>query len=280
MAHLEFEFPFKSWTPDRREILVAKLFQFGFEGFSEKDELLQAYIEEGKFSEKDFNVLLDEFRKEGMKVQYRFHITPEQNWNEEWEKKFEPVLIKEKVLIRAPFHDPGEDLECTLVIEPKMSFGTGHHYSTRLMIEEMMNLELASLSVLDMGCGTGVLGIYACHRGARRVLGVDNDQWAFENAIENVEQNSAGAMEVRLGDAGSLGEECFDVVLANITRNILVRDMTIYAAHLVRGGNLLISGILSEDVLYVLNAAYASGLEHTGTKEDCNWILLTFHKSL
>lgn len=278
MAYLEFEIPIMSWSSNEREILLARLSLIGFEGFAEDEELTQAYIREEEFSAELFNQVIDDLSEQGLQVQYRFHKTVDQNWNEEWEKKFTPVIIKEKVLIRAPFHDSDNDLPLTLVIEPKMSFGTGHHYTTRLMIEALLEYDLEGKSVLDMGCGTGVLGIYACIRGAKRVLGVDNDQWAYENALENVERNEASAMEVRLGDAQVLDEDQFDVVLANITRNILVRDIPEYKKHLKSGGFLLISGILAEDVQFVLNAAYRSGLSHTNTLEESNWLALSFVK--
>ena len=157
-----------------------------------------------------------------------------------------------------------------------MSFGTGHHHTTRLMLLEMMKHELEGRSVLDMGCGTGVLGIYACKAGAGRVLGVDFDQWAYKNALENVERNGTLNMEVRLGELGVLGEEVFDLVLANITRNTLVRDISVYANHLVKKGVIIVSGILAEDVQYVLNAAYQCDLSHLNTMENSNWISLAF----
>ena len=159
MAFLEFEIPARSWSSNQREILLAMMSQIGFEGFVEGDDIIQAYIEEEQHSESVLNRLIDELSGLGIKVQYRYHKTEDQNWNEEWEKKFNPVLIGGKVLIRAPFHGSSDDLPCTLIIEPKMSFGTGHHHTTRLMILEMMKHELEGRRVLDMGCGTGVLGI-------------------------------------------------------------------------------------------------------------------------
>ena len=279
MAYLEFEIPIRSWSSNDREILLARLSVIGFEGFVENDDLIQAYIQKEQFSGESFNHVIDDLSRAGLHVQYRFHETIDQNWNEEWEKKFTPVVIKEKVLIRAPFHETSGDLPCTLIIEPKMSFGTGHHHTTRIMIEAMMEHDLKGKKVLDMGCGTGVLGIYASQLGAERVLGLDNDQWAYENALENVERNGASAMEVRLGDVSELGEEMFDVVLANITRNTLVRDIPVYHNHLEIGGLLVVSGILAEDVQFILNAAYRCGLDHLGTREESNWISLSFIKT-
>ncbi len=278
MAYLEFEIPTRSWSSDEKEILLAKMSQIGFEGFAEGDNIIQAYIEEKEHSTHAMNRMIDELSELGIKVQYRFHRREDQNWNEEWEKQFEPVLIGDKVLIRAPFHNSSSDLPVTIVIEPKMSFGTGHHVTTRLMILEMMKHPMKGMRVLDMGCGTGILGIYACIMGAKRVLGIDVDQWAFKNALENAERNCTSSMEVRLGDVGVLGEELFDIVVANITRNILVRDMPHYADHLETKGILLMSGILAEDVQYVLNAAYDCNLIHLYTMEESNWISLRFVK--
>ncbi|MCK5065870.1 MAG: 50S ribosomal protein L11 methyltransferase [Bacteroidales bacterium] len=278
MAYLEFEIPARSWSSSEKEILFAKMSQIGFEGFVEGEDDIQAYIEEQHYSSDDLNLLIDELATFNIKVQYRYHRTEDQNWNEEWEKKFDPVVVDKGVLIRAPFHDSSGDLECTLVIEPKMSFGTGHHHTTILMIREMGSLDMEGRCILDMGCGTGVLGIFGCLKGASRVLGVDYDQWAYENALENVERNGATCMEVRLGDVGVLGQEMFDIILANITRNTLVRDMSEYASHLVVGGRILVSGILAEDAQYVLNEAYRCGLNHENTKEESNWISLSFVK--
>jgi len=252
--------------------------EIGFDGFIEGADDIQAYINEEQYLAEKLNQLSDELAGINIKLQYRFHRTEDQNWNEEWERKFEPVLIDERVLIRAPFHDSSNDLECTLVIEPKMSFGTGHHHTTKLMIREMAKHPLKGKRVLDMGCGTGVLGIYACKLGAARVLGVDNDQWAYENALENIRRNRITAMDVRLGDVGVLFQEKFDIILANITRNTLVRDMSVYAEHLLDQGLLVISGILAEDVQFVLNEAYRCELKHMNTAEEANWISLTFNK--
>jgi len=278
MAYLEFIIPARSWTSTEKEILYAKMGQIGFEGFVEGEDDIQAFIEEELYLPEDLNQLIDELAGMNIKLQFRFHRTEDQNWNEEWERKFSPVLIDGRVLIRAPFHDSSEDIECTLVIEPKMSFGTGHHHTTKLMIREMGNHPMKGKRILDMGCGTGVLGIYACYLGAAWVLGVDNDQWAYENALENIRRNGTTAMDVRLGDVSILHQDKFDMILANITRNTLVRDMSVYTKHLSEQGRMIISGILAEDVQYVLNEAYRCGLKHTSTGEEANWISLTFIK--
>jgi ribosomal protein L11 methyltransferase len=278
MPFLEYEIPVRSWTTEEKEIVIAKMSLLGFEGFTEGEDIIQAYIDEMAHSGDAINLLEDELSDLGITLQYRYHRREDQNWNEEWESKFQPVKIEDRVLIRAPFHDASDDLPCTLVIEPKMSFGTGHHHTTRLMIREMLQFELKGRHILDMGCGTGILAICAAKMGASRILGVDKDQWAYENALENVGRNGTGQVEIRLGEVNVLEEEPFDLILANITRNILVRDMSEYEAHLKKKGNLVVSGFLAEDVQYVLNAAYRSRLSHLHTIEESNWICLSFTK--
>lgn len=278
MAYLEFEIPVRSWSREQREIVMAKMSMIGFEGFLEEDHFFQAYIEESRYSGDSINHLTDELSDIGILFRYHYHLKEEQNWNESWEKQFEPVVIGEEVLIRAPFHGSGQDLPCTLVIEPKMSFGTGHHYTTRLMIRELLSLPLEGMRVLDMGCGTGILAIFASKSGARRVLAVDNDQWAYENALENAARNGTPSVEIRLGSTDVLGNETFDLILANITRNVLVRDIPEYEKRLDRRGTLIVSGFLAEDVQPVLNAGYRCGIDHQNTVEDNNWICLTFKK--
>jgi len=278
VSYLEFEIPVRSWTRSEMEIVMAKMSRIGFEGFVETEEMVQAYIEKDVYSSDLLNEMLDELSDLGLRVQYRFHETEDQNWNEEWEKKFEPVIIGDNVLIRAPFHSSTADLEYTIIIEPKMSFGTGHHHTTRLMISEIMKHDLKDCRVLDMGCGTGILGILACKLQAGRVLGIDFDQWAYENALENVLRNDSGTMEVRLGNVSALGSEIFDFVFANITRNTLVSDIPEYYHHLEKGGILIVSGILAEDVQFVLNSAYLAGLTHMNTNEESNWLSLSFVK--
>ena len=278
MAYFEFEIPVRSWSREEREIVIAKMTRIGFDGFVEGDHFFQAYIKDNRYSGEAVNILIDELSAIGIRFSYHYHQMEDQNWNESWESKFKPVLIEDQVLIRAPFHDDNQDLPCTLIIEPKMSFGTGHHYTTRMMVREMLHQPMNGKRVLDMGCGTGVLSILASKRGASMVVGVDNDQWAYENALENLERNETSAVEIRLGEVDVMGQEMFDLILANITRNVLVKDMSAYEQHLSREGTLIVSGFLAEDVQHVLNAGYRCGMNHLNTVEDNNWICLTFKK--
>lgn len=278
MAYLEFEIPVRSLSREEKEIIMSKMSVIGFDGFVEGEHFIQAYIEDSRYSGNRINDLTDELEGLGIRFKYHYHLIEDQNWNETWESKFHPTLIDGKVLIRAPFHDSGQDIPCTLIIEPKMSFGTGHHFTTRLMVREMLRYPLKGKQVLDMGCGTGVLSILASKSGASRVVGIDNDQWAYENALENVERNETSSVEIRLGEVDVIGKEEFDLILANITRNVLVKDMAVYEQHLSRNGTLIVSGFLAEDVQHVLNAGYQCGINHLNTIEDNNWICLTFKK--
>jgi ribosomal protein L11 methyltransferase len=278
MAYFEFEIPVRSWSREEREIVIAKMTRIGFDGFVEGDHFFQAYIKDNRYSGEAVNSLIDELSAIGIRFRYHYHQLEDQNWNKSWESKFKPVLIEDQVLIRAPFHDDNQDLPCTLIIEPKMSFGTGHHYTTRMMVREMLHQPMNGKRVLDMGCGTGVLAILASKRGASMVVGIDNDQWAYENALENMERNETSAVEIRLGEVDVMGQEKFDLILANITRNVLVKDMSAYEQHLSREGTLIVSGFLAEDVQLVLNAGYQCGMNHLNTLEDNNWICLTFKK--
>lgn len=278
MAYFEFEIPVRSWSREEREIVMAKMTQIGFDGFVEGDHFFQAYIKDSRYSGEEVNTLIDELSAIGIRFSYHYHQMEDQNWNKAWESKFKPVLIEDQVLIRAPFHDDSRDIPCTLIIEPKMSFGTGHHYTTRMMVREMLHQPMNGKRVLDMGCGTGVLAILASKLGAYSVIGVDNDQWAYENALENLDRNETSAVEIRLGEVDVMGQEKYDLILANITRNVLVKDISAYEQHLSREGTLVVSGFLAEDVQPVLNAGYRCGMNHLTTLEDNNWICLTFKK--
>ena len=279
MSHLEFSIHCKPENQETHDILIAYLSDIGFDGFQENEGAVQAFVAKEGFSWDTFSETRDLLKACGIEIIYKYLETDDQNWNEEWEKNFVPVKIDEKVLIRAPFHSSDSDPPCTIVIEPKMSFGTGHHQTTRLMIKAMMQIDLSGKSILDMGSGTGILGIYASMNGAGNVVGVDIDNWAFENAKENIERNGIHNMEMRLGDVSELSNEIFDVVVANINRNVLVRDIPAYVRHLEPGGDMILSGFLTEDVQYILDTAYANKLVHNTTTEDEGWLILSFIKN-
>lgn len=204
---------------------------------------------------------------------------PDKNWNEEWEKQHHPVLVEaengKKIWVRAPFHEHRTDVDYEIEIEPKMSFGTAHHATTYMMLSYLAELPLEGLRVLDMGCGTAVLGILAKMRGADYVEGIDIDEWAYNNAIENVQRNGV-EMTIRIGDASLLDkrEDKFDLVIANINRNILLNDMAAYAAVLNPGGTLLLSGFYESDIPALQQHAATFGLQIQQTKSRQSWAAL------
>ena len=258
-----------------RDILVAELGALGFESFTETDDGgLSAYIQSGDWNDGMLEqVQILDSEEVDFKVE-RENIE-QVNWNQEWEKNFEPIDVLGKVSIRAPFHQV-PDLEYNIEIEPKMSFGTGHHETTHLMIEHLLELNLHGKRVLDMGCGTGILAIFAEMRGAVALDAIDIDPWCYENSLENVSRNNCDKIRVFQGDAGLLKEQIYDVIIANINRNILLQDMTSYVKCLNPQGVLLLSGFYREDVDQIDDKANELGLELRAQKERNNWVGLKY----
>jgi ribosomal protein L11 methyltransferase len=258
-----------------REILVAELGAVGFESFTETDDGgLSAYIQSDEWIEgmlEQVQILSSdevEFKVERENIE-------QVNWNEEWEKNFEPIEVQGKVSVRAPFHS-GKELEYNIVIEPKMSFGTGHHETTHLMIEHLLEVDLQGKKVLDMGCGTGILAIFSEMRGASEVDAIDIDPWCYENSVENAARNNCRKIKVFEGDAGLLKEQQFDVLIANINRNILLEDMSSYVRCLKPGGLLLLSGFYVEDMEQIGRKAQELGLKLLDEKERNRWVGLKY----
>ena len=244
---------------EQAEILTAELADFPFESFETEDGLLKAYIPAVRLSgcKTDVDALLARRGVEG-----RYAVIPTQNWNASWESDFPPVDVEGRLRIRAPFHDPAPAGEMEAVVLPRMSFGTGHHATTWLMSRAVLGLGVAGRTGLDMGSGTGVLAIVAAKCGAAHVDAVDIDDWADENCRENVAANGvADRVEPMLGDVGRIAGRRYDFILANINRNVLVADMPAYAAALVPGGDLVMSGFLEADTAAVTQAAAEQGME-------------------
>jgi len=258
-----------------REILVAELGAVGFESFTETDDGgLSAYIQNDDWADE----MLEQVQilsSEEVEFKVERENIEQVNWNEEWEKNFEPIEVQGKVSVRAPFHG-GEKLEYNIVIEPKMSFGTGHHETTHLMIEHLLEIDLQDKKVLDMGCGTGILAIFSEMRGASDVEAIDIDPWCYENSVENAARNSCRKIKVFEGDAGLLKEQQFDVIIANINRNILLDDMSSYVKCLNPGGLLLLSGFYREDMEQIDRKAQELGLKLLGEKERNRWVGLKY----
>ena len=261
-----------------RDLLVDTLGNEGpYESFVETKEGLKAYVPVDLFDETWLRQQMQELRDQFPIFNSQFSIQemPDKNWNEEWEKGHQAVLVEYEggsVWVRAPFHPHREDVNYELIIEPKMSFGTAHHPTTYMMLSYVAELDMQGRRVLDMGCGTAVLGILAKMRGAEYVEGVDIDEWAFNNARENAASNGVEIV-LKLGDASSL-QGCFDVVIANINRNILLNDMGRYAAVLNAGGTLLLSGFYEADEAALVARAGELGMTLEGKKNRDGWSAL------
>ncbi|WP_407499452.1 50S ribosomal protein L11 methyltransferase [Elizabethkingia anophelis] len=272
--YLEFDFkiePVEPWN----EILMAELIEQGFDSFTENPDGILAYIQAELLNEEELkNQWL--LNHDEVKISYTYKEMPNINWNEEWEKNFQPINVEDKVLIRAEFHE-SQGLEEEIIIQPKMSFGTGHHATTYLMIQQMMDMDFQGKKVLDMGCGTSVLAIYAKKKGASDVLGIDIDEWAVENSRENAERNNT-PMRVELGTADNLGQEKFDIILANINRNILISDIPRYVEVLQPGGSLLLSGLCFFDVDDILQVCNEQNLQLQKKLQREEWVSLLLTK--
>lgn len=264
-----------------RDLLVDALGNEGpYDSFVETPTGLKAYVQESLFDEDWLKEQLADI-EEMTSCSYTFENLPDKNWNEEWEKQHKPVLVEaangKRVWVRAPFHEHRSDVDYEIEIEPKMSFGTAHHQTTYMMLSYLSELELAGQRVLDMGCGTAVLAILAKIRGADYVEAIDIDEWAYNNAIENAQRNGV-ELNVRIGDASLLTDQQFDLIIANINRNILLNDMAAYAKVLAQGGTLLLSGFYESDVPVLQQHAEALGLQLQQQKVRQSWAALRLLK--
>ncbi|UJF30049.1 50S ribosomal protein L11 methyltransferase [Kaistella sp. 97-N-M2] len=272
--YLEFNFkiePLQPWN----EILMAELIEIGFDSFTEEHDGILAYIQKDLFKEEDLKAL-HLLQNPDIKISYSFQEMPNINWNEEWEKNFSPINIEGKVSIRAEFHE-NQNLPHEIIIQPKMSFGTGHHATTYLMIQQMLDLDFQNKSVLDMGCGTSVLAIFAKQQGAGKTVAIDIDEWSVENSIENAARNNV-KLEISQGTAENLGSENFDIILANINRNILISDIPTYVSVLNEGGKLLLSGLCFFDVDDILEVCTAQKLTLKKKLQREEWVSLLLEK--
>ena len=257
------------------DILIAQLGEVGFESFVETEAGVSAYIQQADFDEERFEKV-QLFTSELFTIEHNSEVIEQVNWNEEWERNFDPIEVSGSCVVRAPFHEPfGVPYE--IIIEPKMSFGTGHHETTHMMLQFLLESDLKGNTVLDMGCGTAVLAILSELRGASDIDAIDIDEWCVENSEENAARNNCTRIRVRLGDAGLLSsEKKYDLIIANINRNILINDMPVYVSCLKKGGILLLSGFYSEDLKMISECCVKNGLQFVENKERNNWIAAKF----
>ena len=260
------------------DILLAELGELAFDSFVETEEGLSAYIQE---HDNTTDLLNDVFilNNPEFKVSYETEEIEQVNWNEEWEKNFEPINVDDLCYVRAPFHEE-KNVRYEIVIEPKMSFGTGHHETTFMMMKHLLNIDVTDMEVLDMGCGTAILAILALMKGAKHADAIDIDNWCYLNSIENAERNNITNIDVYEGDAALLADKTnkYNLVIANINRNILLNDMEAYAKTLKTGGIILFSGFYIEDITAIEEAANQQNMFLDNQLERNNWASLKFIK--
>ena len=256
------------------DILIAELGEVGFESFVETEEGLNAYIQKADWNEhimEDIQIL----NSSEFEISYAFEEIEQVNWNEEWEKNFNPIIVDGLCSVRAPFHDK-PNTTYDIVIEPKMSFGTGHHETTHMMIQFILKHDFENKSVLDMGCGTGILAILAEMKGAKPIDAIDYDNWCYLNSLENVEKNGCKHITVLEGDANLLKNRSYDIIIANINRNILLNDINVYASCLNKSGFLFLSGFYKEDIPTIEEECNRLLLKLVEINEENNWVALKF----
>ena len=276
MIYTQISFKISPDTQENREILVAMLSELPFESFDETTEFVLGYIPGESANLEEINAVTSLLP---FSVNTENEMIPDQNWNEVWEKNyFKPLLIGNRCLVRAPFHTEYKPAEFELVIEPKMAFGTGNHETTTLVAEQILEMDLTGKTVLDMGCGTGILGMLASLKGAKSVTAIDIDTWSFESTVENARLNNIFNLEAKLGDARLLGDELFEIIFANIHKNVILTDLPVYESVLQSGGKLYLSGFYTQDMPDVKAKAESLGLIETGFQEKNNWVVYSFEK--
>lgn len=259
------------------EIVIAQLAELGFESFTETESGIQGFIREDMYQEIPVSIYLQEiFEAHGLS--HSIQKIAAQNWNALWESAYEPVVIAGKCRVRAPFHAADTSMQYEIIIEPRMSFGTAHHETTSLMLELLMQEDVKGKRVLDMGCGTGVLAILANKMQAAQVVAIDNDEWAYSNAVDNMEKNGSPDVIVIQGEAGAIPGPDYDLIIANINRNVLLRDIPVYAAYLKEHGVLLMSGFYEQDLDQITVASEQSGLQYVSHQSDNKWVGAKFVK--
>lgn len=271
--YIGYHFTIKPLEPGA-EILIAELGETPFESFIETENGISAYIQKEYWNEDMLNDI-QILKSDEFDISYTFEEIEQVNWNEEWEKNFEPIDVDNTCWVRAPFHEK-TDAKYDIVIEPKMSFGTGHHETTYMMIQHLLETDLDNKKTLDMGCGTAILAILAEMRGAKPIDAIDIDNWCYLNSIENAERNNCRHISVFEGDASLLEGKNYDVIIANINRNILLNDMNQYVACLNKGGMLFLSGFYEEDIPAIDASCVEKGLTFIKKLSRNNWVSLKY----
>jgi ribosomal protein L11 methyltransferase len=256
---------------------MAAFADYGFESFEEKESNFSAYIPQVNFNKDTFKEL-DIFRNPEIKIEYEFKTIQSQNWNALWESNFEPVVIEDICYIRAPFHPAKKGMTYEIIIEPKMSFGTGHHETTTMMVKLLLEQNIADKNVLDVGCGTALLAILACKIGAAHITAIDNEEWAFQNAKENILHNNTSQIEVLYGNISMLLNRHYDFILANINRNVLLDEIPSYSNCLDTNGLIILSGFYETDLGIINKKASQFALKFLRYINTNNWCASVYKK--
>lgn len=266
-------------SPDKqefRDVLMAGLADYGFESFVENDEFIEAYIPAPNFDKNSFVIDFEPL----FSITWESEHIPDQNWNEEWEKNyFKPLVIADRCVVRAPFHTDYPECEFEIIIEPNMAFGTGNHETTSMMMEFILETPQNGLNILDMGCGTGILSILSSKCGAKSVTSIDIDKWSFDATSENAPKNGCSNIKPVLGDASAIPNEIFDIIYANIQKNIIISDMQAYCKVLSPAGTLFLSGFYENDLADIEKFASNYDLVLKNKKTRNNWCCALFSVS-
>lgn len=271
--YIEYRFKIHPLQP-ASDILIAELGEAGFESFVENEDGILAYIQKNDWN----NRILDHIgimKNPSFQIEFDLGEIEQENWNATWERNFNPIQVTDQCVVRAPFHKRPE-VAFDIVIEPKMSFGTGHHETTHMMLRFVLDTDFREKSVLDMGSGTGVLAILASMKGAERIDAIDIDHWCYLNAAENIKRNDCKNISVYEGDAGLLEGRKYDIILANINRNILLQDIPFYSSCLTEKGILFLSGFYTEDSAIITKKCEEAGLKFENNIEKNNWVAVKY----
>jgi len=261
-----------------QDLLINALGDIGFDTFEELDLGFKAYIPSSDFDQEKLDAQLSLYQ-EMFSFSYEITLIPQKNWNEVWESNFEPITISDKIFVRATFHQPKHEFKYEVVIDPKMAFGTGHHQTTSMMLELLLENNFAGKNVLDMGCGTGILAIMASKLGAKSIAAIDYDPVCYESTIENSGLNGTGNITALCGSKEVIPDDQFDIILANINRNILMDQMERYTEVLKPGGEIYFSGFYeSPDLNIITTEAGKYGLQYISHKKDNDWVAAKFWK--
>ena len=274
-SYMEYDFKISPLQP-ASDILIAELGEVLFESFVETEDGVLAYIKKDDWSDDILNNI-EILSNPNFEIDYDYKEIQQENWNATWEQNFNPIEVANRCAVRAPFHEK-TNVEFDIVIEPKMSFGTGHHETTHMMLQHILNHDFEGKSVLDMGSGTGVLAILAAMKGANEIDAIDIDNWCYLNAKENVERNNCDHINVLEGDASLLKGKKYNIIIANINRNILLEDIPKYADALTTEGILFLSGFYTEDIPVITEKCKEHSFKFDSNLEKNNWVAVIYRK--